>query len=256
MKIVPKFFKCKRSVRFLVLFVIFSVFSASNLGEWENSFEFVVVSSLIPYSAYSAISVWRPSLLAFYYGTKEGKADPQLTSFARRVNPRINRVIIKDLNRPYAYANRLTNSIILSRKLVDTLSDQEVKAVIYHEIGHGGFPPLFQRALISVFMIPLLISLYGIVCLLAYGIIRLVYLFLDFSCFPFLLSFLFCVFFSVAEREMWNAEYKADVYSAKRTETSLVISALRKIVSPELADCDSPTHPSLKRRIAFLEEQE
>jgi len=256
MKLVPRFFKCNRGIRFLVLFVIFSVFFALNLGCWENPFEFVITSSLIPYSAYSAISIWRPSLLAFYYGTKKGETDHELTSFARRANPRINRIIIKDLNRPYAYANRLTNSIILSRKLVDTLSDQEVEAVIYHEIGHGGFPPLFQRVLIFVFMIPLFFGLYGVVCLLAYGIIRLVYLFLDFSYLPFLSSFLFCVFFSIAEREMWNAEYKADAYSAKKTETSLVISALRKIVPPELADCDSPTHPSLKRRIAFLEKQE
>jgi len=213
----------------------------------------VIASSTIPFFGYFAISIGRPFLLAFFTGFRKGKENVELTSLARKENSMIHKVVVKNMSRPPAYANHFTNSIILSSKIVEILTDLEIKAVVYHEVGHGGFFPLFKRVLGTIFLIPVFLLLYIIVCTFVYGITKLFQPFVNTLCLALLSSFLFCLFFLFAERENWKGEYKADAYSADKVGASAMISALKKITQPEFANCDFPTHPSLKRRIAFLE---
>jgi Zn-dependent protease with chaperone function len=218
--------------------------------------ELVLASSFIPFFGYLALTIGHQYLIALYYGFKKGKIDAKLTSIAKKENPRIKRVVVKDINRPYAYTNRITSSIILSRKLLEILSEKETEAVLHHEIAHGGFFPLFVRALLLVFWLPLFIFVYIATCFAVYIIVKPLHPFLNTIFLTFVSSFLFCVFFFVIERKVhWSAEYKADSKAAEKVGTNVMVSALRKVIPPELAKCDSPTHPSLVRRVSHLERE-
>jgi len=66
-------------------------------------------------------------------------------------------------------------------------------------------------------------------------------------------SFLFCILNIIEERRIaWPWEYKADARASSKVGTETMISALKKTLSPEFESCDTPTHPSLKRRIDHL----
>ena len=256
MKVILKFFRCNQKARFFVLFLIFCLSFLLNLDHWVTLQEIVIASSFIPFFGYLALTIGHPWLIALYYGFKEGETNAKLTSIAKKENNRIRKVVVKDIKRAYAYANRFTNSIILTRKLLDTLSDEETEAVLYHEIAHGGFYPLFTRVLMVVLLIPLFLVLYVAPCMTVYSVINFLHPFLDTFFLSLVSSFLFCMFFFFVERKIhWASEYKADTKAAEKAGIETVISALRKALPREFWNCDSPTHPSLKRRIAHLKKK-
>jgi len=216
----------------------------------------VIASSLIPFFGYLALTIGYHLLIALYYGFMKGETNAKLTSIAKKENHRIRKVVVKDIKREYAYTNPSTNSIILTRKLLETLSDKETEAVLYHEIAHGGFHPLFARALMLVLLIPLFLVLYVALCMAVYGVVSVLHPFFNTFFLSFVSSFLFCIFFFIVERKVhWMPEYKADAKAAEKIGIEIVISALRKVVPLESSNCDSPTHPSLKRRIAYLKKK-
>ena len=253
MKVIPKFFRCNQKARFLALFLIFCFSFLLNLDHWATLQEIVIASSFIPFFGYLALTIGHQWLIALYYGFKKGETNTKLTSIAKKENHRINKVVVKDIKRAYAYANRFTNSIILTSKLLETLSDKETEAVLYHEIAHGGFSPLFARVLMLVLLIPLFLVLYVAPCMMVYSVINFLHPFLNTFFLSFVSSFLFCIFFFAVERKIhWASEYKADTKAAEKVGIEAVISALRKVVPLEFSNCDFPTHPSIKRRIAYL----
>lgn len=256
MKVIPKFFKCNQKARLVTLFFIFSLFFLLNLDHWATLQELVIASSFIPFFGYLALTIGHQYLIALYYGFKKGETNARLTSIAKEENPRINKVVVKDMKRPYAYASRFTNSIILAKKLLERLLDKETEAVLHHEIAHGGFYPLFVRAIVLVLLPPLFLLAYIASCFMVYSIVILLHPFLNTFVLTFVSSFLFCLLFLAIERKVhWEAEYKADTKAAEKVGTEVTISALRKVIPPKFAHCDSPTHPSLKRRIAYLKKK-
>jgi Zn-dependent protease with chaperone function len=257
MKVALRLLKCNQKARLFILFLIFSLFFLLNLNHWITLQELVLASSFIPFFGYLALTIGHQYLIALYYGFRKGEINAELTSIAKKENPRIKKVIVKDIKRPYAYTNRITSSIILSKKLLEMLSEKETKAVLHHEIAHGGFFPLFVRALMLVFWLPLFIFVYVATCFAVYSIVKPLHPFLNTFFLTFVSSFIFCMIFFVTERKVhWNPEYKADSKAAEKVGTPVMISALRKLIPPELAKCDSPTHPSLVRRITHLHKKE
>jgi hypothetical protein len=120
-------------------------------------------------------SIFEGALLA----TKNGETNAELTSIAKKENPRISKVIVKDIDRKSAYVNSVTNSIILTRRLLETLTHEETLAVLYHEIGHGSFYTLPIRILRLVFIIPAFLFVYFVSCFFVYGVINFLLSFLD-----------------------------------------------------------------------------
>lgn len=216
--------------------------------------ELVLASAFFPFFGYLILIFGRQYLTVLYYATKKGEINVELTSIAKKENPRISKVVVKDIDRKLAYANSVTNSIILTRKLLKTLTHKETLAVLYHEIGHGGFYTLPIRILRLVFIIPAFFVLYFVSCLLVYGVINfMLSFFWTPFCLVFLPSFLFCILNIIEERKIaWPLEYKADARAANKVGTETMISALKKTLSPEFEYCDSPTHPSLEKRIDRL----
>ena len=216
--------------------------------------ELVLASSFFPFFGYLILIFGRQYLKVLYYATKKGKTNAELTSLARKENPRISKVVTKDIGRKLAYVNSVTNSIIITRKVLETLTFKETLAVLYHEIGHGGFYQLPIRILRLVLTIPAFFILYFVSCFFVYNVISfLLSFFLNPFSLLFVPSFLFCILLIIEERSIaWPLEYKADARAANKIGTEIMISALTKTLSPEFEYCDSPTHPSLKRRIDRL----
>jgi len=254
MRIIPKFFWCNQKARFLILFLVYSIFFRLNFGLWATVLDLLLASSFFPFLGYLILIFGRQYLKVLYYATKKGEINAELTSIAKKENPRISKVVVKDIDCKSAYANSVTNSIILTRKLLDTLTHKETLAVLYHEIGHGGFYSLPIRILRLVFIIPAFLILYLVSCFFVYGVINFL---LAFFWNPFSLVFapsvLFCILNIIEERRIaWSLEYKADARASSKIGMETMISALKKTLSPEFEYCDSPTHPSLKRRIDHL----
>jgi Zn-dependent protease with chaperone function len=224
------------------------------LGLWTTVLELVLASSFFPFFGYLILIFGRQYMKVLYYATKKGEINAELTSIAKKENPRISKVVIKDIDRMSAYVNSVANSIILTRRLLETLNHKETLAVLYHEIGHGGFYSLPIRIFRLVFIIPAFLILYLVSCSFVYGVTNFL---LQFFWNPFSLvfapSFLFCILNIIEERRIaWPWEYKADARASSKVGTEMMISALKKILSPEFESCDTPTHPSLKRRINHL----
>lgn len=216
--------------------------------------ELVLASSFFPFFGYLILIFGRQYLRVLYYATKKGEKNTELTAIAKKENPRISKVVVKDIDRKLAYVNSLTNAIILSRKLLEALTYEESLAVLHHEIGHGGFYSLPIRILRLVFIIPAFFIIYLASCMFVYGLLSftLVFLWDPFSL-VFVSSFLFCTFNIIEERKIaWPLEYKADAWAANKVGSETMVSALEKTLSPEFESCDTPTHPSLKRRIDHL----
>jgi hypothetical protein len=116
--------------------------------------ELVIASSFLPFFGYLAVTIGKQTICILYYGTRGGTIDPQLTSLAREENRRVSKVIVKDIDRTNAYASNFDGSIILTRKLVDVLSEDETKAILYHEISHISAYPAPVRVLAITFVFP------------------------------------------------------------------------------------------------------
>jgi len=254
MKIIPSFFWCNQKTRFLILFLVYSIFFWINLSLWANVLELIVASSFFPFFGYLILIFGRQFLMVLYYATKKGYVDTELTAIAKKKNPRISKVVVKNICRKLAYANSFTNTIILSRQLLAVLTYEETLAVLYHEIGHGGFYSLPIRILRLIFTIPAFFIIYLASCMFVYGLVSFTLTFLWRPLSLILVpSFLFCALNIVEERKIaWPLEYRADARAAKKVGIETTISALKKTLSPEFEYCDTPTHPSLRRRIEHL----
>jgi Zn-dependent protease with chaperone function len=251
MKLILAFLNCNQAARFLMFIISFAL----NMGHWETSLELVIASSFLPFFGYLAIAMGQQNVRILYYETQEGSVDPKLTALAREQNPRISKVVVKDIDRTNAYASNFTASIILTRKLVNVLSDDETKAILYHEISHISAYPAPVRVLVITFIFPaLLLFLYSVLSVGFYALMSLFHQFAE-TIYPslFVASFVFCLILLAVERNgIWAAEYNAGAKAAYKVEPALIIAALEKMVPPERINCDSPTHPSLRRRIAAI----
>jgi Zn-dependent protease with chaperone function len=137
--------------------------------------------------------------------------------------------------------------IILFSPLFEFLNNDEVKAVVAHEMGH-----IANRDHIKL-LFGLIISIIGIEILalsiyyelVGDGIGGLL----------FLLSMLLAFFFPLLSSYYWRRmELKADLYASRVVGKETYISALRKLAEHNLLPLDwgSGDHPSIERRIEYV----
>jgi Zn-dependent protease with chaperone function len=213
--------------------------------------ELVIASSFLPFFGYWSITIFREKIRILLYERKEGMVDEKLTNLAREKNLKISNVFVIEVDKVAAYFSHFTNSIILTRKLVHDLSNDEIKAILYHEISHCSCRKLpLTIALTYIFIVPFVVFyMLGlfIVYVITYNLPFVGRFYLGL-----IVSFLFCMILLGVERQTWANEYKADAEAANGTTPELIIAALQKIIPSGRIDCDSPTHPSLRRRVAAI----
>lgn len=165
------------------------------------------------------------------------------------------KVIIIESNLINAFATGVlpyTKTILLSSKLLDELSKEEAEAILFHEIAHLKHNHLAKLYLINVFILAIGVILHfntQTFWIETVGIAKPLYLALHagifYSLIPMLLS-------SVVQKRF---ELQADLFSAKETSNSSLISALTKMNTLTNGQLEKPalTHPVLTHRIKNIE---
>ena len=176
----------------------------------------------------------------------EGTTHSELTELAKKENPKIDAVVIKKTPKNDAYSMNKTKIVMSSAFFSGNFSEQEINALLYHEIAH-------TTEAKKDFLIPALI-----IPILWIGVLSV---FIFFEGTPLFLLFLagaslVSLYLLVVERVFSQSEFRADEEAAKRNGVDTLISALLKTVCFENLDCDSPTHPSTNRRISAIQKRE
>jgi len=172
-----------------------------------------------------------------------------ITSIAKEEDIKIIETNADVLN---AYASGIlpySRTIIVGKKVRDTLSTPELQSIIYHELGH-----LKRNHLLKLYLINLLVIAIGA---LSFAFLRK---FIVESETPLLWVGLHGAFSaalliaatSIAQRRF---EYEADLYSAHRTKNAQIISALKKIdvISGGKVSGKSLNYPTLQEREANVQ---
>jgi STE24 endopeptidase len=184
---------------------------------------------------------------------------------------KVRGIFMADESKKSAHANALitgighSKTIILFDTLIDHYSDEEILAMIAHEIGHGKKGHLFK--LMSLMMVELFLFILFASYLLsanfpyqAMGITKILYsgLFFAYIFFFDLLTFFVQPFFSSYSRAL---EYEADDYSKQLLGSGAPLqSSFKKLISNELDNINPHpwyeafyySHPTLLKRIQAL----
>ncbi|MFP4287170.1 MAG: M48 family metalloprotease [Candidatus Izemoplasmataceae bacterium] len=151
--------------------------------------------------------------------------------------------------------------VLLTPKIVAYLTSEEVKAIIYHELGHYHHNHLRKRLMIVL----LIILMYLAIGIAFFTLPILSFIGLPYTLFNLTLMIGISVYLSetVIEsymiHQMHQQEYEADSYVKKHFKASKLISALKKIKSIEHEIQLDPlyqrlkvSHPSIKSRVKKL----
>lgn len=230
---------CSRKIRFssYILLPMFLVFFLLNKPLW-----IYVLFSMLTLFLLRELS--KIDIIA-----DEEMEDPDLTSLvkeiARAEGVKIKRVIVKRMG-IFALVKGFSKTIVLSERLVKELSTDELKAIIYHELGHKTLKmrlreilkPSLDGLIFGGLMLLILLDQEGVIS--ERWILKLI-------------TGIFCgLFFILFERSSYKDEYEADKYAAERTSVETMISALEKIKPSQFRNCNSATHPSFDNRILQL----
>jgi len=151
--------------------------------------------------------------------------------------------------------------VFISDYLLFHLSDDEILAVLAHEIGHIKKKHLWLKILYIFLLYPIFLGITSIMDLVQKPLEKLIYQpFLIFLGILFLFSFLIAYFLFYTKIERFF-EYQADLYAIKcEISPKILISALQKIallndqrLSLNKVDEKLRSHPSIQKRIKFLE---
>lgn len=154
-----------------------------------------------------------------------------------------------------AYATGIfpfTKTILIGEPLCEKMTDDELKAIIYHEIGHQKLGHLYKMFSLNV------LSSILFVCLNAYGSdITNRYHYTDTIIEPVIVALVgltyglvaFILFPYIFQRRF---EYQADSFAVRKVGATQYVQALEKFneITDNKMVKGSVTHPSLKKRIA------
>jgi len=236
-----KTFFCNQKIRFLLLwlFACLFFFLFASLGRLKDLGEYVTLSVCIPVILYIVIIYEITQRGKLKYRKAKESIHLALTDLAKKENPKIKAVVVKELPGKVAYSLQKEKIVLSSALFNGDFSEQEIKALLHHEICHTKTGKYDWFFLIP--FIPLWIGVLGMFLFLQF--FPLYFLFLAGG----LLSGLYMILF---ERMRWLSEFKADEYASRKVGFEVFISALMKTASSKRGDCDTPTHPSVNRRIS------
>ena len=241
-------FFCSRKFRFIFGFLLAAFFF----------FFFGLIEPLRDFGKFVTLSIIFPVFLYFFLAFKNQLQDLfkhkssvevtenlELTELAKKENPQIAAVLIKKSPKNDAYSMNKTKIVMSSAFFSGNFSEQEINALLYHEIAH-------TTEAKENFLIPALIM-----PLLWIGVLSMFIFFEGAPLFLLFLTgaFLVSLYWVVVERLMSQSEFRADIEAAKRNGSDILVSALLKTVCFKNLDCDSPTHPSINRRISAIQKR-
>ncbi|AHF81181.1 M48 family metalloprotease [Thermococcus paralvinellae] len=206
-------------------------------------------------------------LILIRVGTKS-EFDPELKAelmrFCEEQGVKVRDIIVK--GKPgQKLANAMVTGIIpryryvvLTRYLVDNFEEDEIKAVLAHEIGHIKGKHLWINAALSISWFVFWIGIVYVLHKFGIKVFSSSWVFFGIYFFPF--------FFWLFGIESWiiqRNEFKADEFAAKVSGKDTMIKALRKLADFNLTPERTGKwfnvlsfHPSIEERIKHLEEVE
>ncbi|OOV25753.1 hypothetical protein BXU11_13845 [Flavobacterium sp. LM5] len=139
--------------------------------------------------------------------------------------------------------------IVLGSEIIAKCSDDEIDAILYHEYAHHKNNDLLHFYLLLTFSCLFFLLFRENFILFIKNIIPRISEGSAIAIFGGLNGLIFgAILFSKLSH---NAEYKADIFSAKNTKSTTMIDALKKIsiLTDHLIDKGGMTHPSIEKRI-------
>ena len=235
--------------RFIIYFLIFEFFTnlySKKPLELQISVDIFPMFFIIFYTSipplFRSILIWR----------KPSYIHEEFTKIARKINFNINNVIVKEHKKIFAYRNNFTNNIIISSQIIEKLTHEEVKGVLYHELMHKGkFYGLIKRVLIGIFFLPLMIFIIFLFWLIPSILIFILHIFIP-NELIFITIIIYVFFLLFLENTTWKREYEADLEAVKKVGLQTYISALNKVVPKEKRNWNWYSHPSVEQRISYL----
>ncbi len=154
------------------------------------------------------------------------------------------KVRVVDLKNPNAFATGLLpfyKMIFIDKKILDTLPEEQVLSIIYHEVGHHELHHLKKMLLVNI-----------LVTVIGFYILRL-----NVQSFYYTLGWIIIfapIFFLSTFGVQYKLEYQADSFAAKQTSKEDMILALQNL-DPLFNNRISKggiSHPKLVKRIANI----
>ena len=236
-------FRCNQKSRFLLLWLLETLFLFvfTSFEGFRNPSDYVAWSGPIPVIPYIILVYVIGQRSKIKYRRAKETIHAAFTDLARKENPKMESVVVKEL--PHVEAYTIKNKIVLSSLMFrGYFSDKEIMGFLYHEIGH-------TRTRIYDWISYLTIPIWFV------PPVMLVFLQ---SSILYLLFIVGGLFFSadiiLFERIQRYIEFKADQFASEKLGPEIIASTLDKSASSQGRgyNCDTPTHPSIQRRISRI----
>lgn len=140
--------------------------------------------------------------------------------------------------------------IIVGNNLKEKLSKSELKAVIYHEIGHHE-----NKHILKLFFINILVQTFAFLIFFEMNKIHFTHTFMEPLFGAITAAFVGLIFVYVPGKVSYKFEYQADAYAAKNYSKIATIDALKKLnkISEGKLTKGNINHPNLEKRLKNIE---
>ncbi len=252
----------------LIIYLLTAIYENTGALFLPISFSALMVIFLFINVTYTTI--WLP-LFNTLKPLEDGDLKARIEAFAKSQNYEIKKIHVMDASKRSSKLNAFFSgfgkfkNVVLFDTLLDKMDDDEVLAVLAHEIGHAKHKDVIRSIFFSMITLGVFLGLfYGFLEIAifheAFGLERVHFGFMLFV-FMLLLSpvnILIGIFSNVLSRK---AEYKADAFAAKYTDKKAMQSAL-VVLSRENFSQLTPhpmmvllhySHPPVSERIAAID---
>jgi STE24 endopeptidase len=256
---------------FPLLFALFLLMTRGGEFWWVWGFIAVAAFQFV-------VSVLYPTVIAPLFNKftplEEGDLKDRLERLAERCGFRTKGIFVMDGSRRSGHSNAYftglgrAKRIVLFDTLLETLEEEEIAAVLAHEIGHEKLGHHIKGLVVSVLMLG--ISLFLVDLLMGFDALYRAFGFTEPSPHAILVILAFCsgpfTFFLKPLFTAWSRkhEYRADRYALEHAEKPRALESglvrlcrenLSNIVPHPLYSFFHYSHPALGERVAAMEEQ-
>ena len=231
---------------------IFSGFGLISNSKFDNVIVSIVASvfliALIPTYAY-VLSPFRYLLMTNKY-IKDSKIDQLMIN--EEIDYKVRIIDAKVIN---AYATGIlpfTKIILIGKPLVNSLSQSELKSIIFHEIGH-----LQKRHLSKLYIISILVVVISYFIFLFRGSFQFKNEVLNVASIGLVGAIMGFLIWIIPSKIQYKFEFEADLFSSRKNGKINLIDALNKldILSNGEVSKGGITHPTLNKRIQNLKDE-
>lgn len=222
-----------------ILLGLFALFSNVGLMFYVYGWASLVVIILIINIIYVSVIV---PLFNKLTPLEDGELKDMIHEFSNKVGYQVSKISIMDASKRSTKLNAFFSGfgkfkqIVLFDTLIEKMSNEEIVAVLAHEIGHNKHKHIVRNLFQTIFMLAvyfglLMIVLTNIEFSKAFGFTEIHFVF-SLILFSFLLSPVDMIFGTVLSTLSRRAEYQADRFASKQYGKAPMISAL-KVLSKE-----------------------